>query len=199
MGSSERHDKRARILEAALSVFSRKGVLGTRIADIANEAGIAYGLVYHYFKNKEEILNTIFTERWAEITERLEVAERARGGTSTRLRSAAAVFIEAYRDRPQVVELLTIEFARVSDILEPVNLEKVARAFGVVRRIIEKGQDDGEIRRELNAGVLMLLLVGGLQHLLQSQALGVFRPPAEFDARGAEMVVDAFLHGVAVA
>ena len=58
--SPVRRDKRKRILDAAVCVFARMGYHGARVSDIAREAGIAYGLVYHYFTNKEEILNTIF-------------------------------------------------------------------------------------------------------------------------------------------
>jgi AcrR family transcriptional regulator len=57
-------DKRRLIVDAAIKVFAEKGYHGTRISDIADHAEIAYGLVYHYFKNKEEILDTIFLERW---------------------------------------------------------------------------------------------------------------------------------------
>ena len=57
-------DKRRLILDAAIRVFARQGFHACRVSDIADEAGVAYGLVYHYFGSKEEILNTLFTERW---------------------------------------------------------------------------------------------------------------------------------------
>ncbi len=56
-------DKRRLILDAAIHVFARQGFHACRVSDIADEAGVAYGLVYHYFKSKEEILDTLFTER----------------------------------------------------------------------------------------------------------------------------------------
>ena len=56
-------DKRRLILDAAVRVFARQGFHACRVSDIADEAGVAYGLVYHYFGSKEEILNTLFTER----------------------------------------------------------------------------------------------------------------------------------------
>jgi AcrR family transcriptional regulator len=192
----ERQDKRAQILDAALEVFSRKGVYATRIADIASEAGIAYGLVYHYFKNKEEVLNTIFEERWARVTELLEQAEKQGTDSADRLRRAADVFLSAYGRRPQVVELLLLEFTRMSKFLEPTQIEKIARAFQVVTRIIERGQSEGELRGDLAPGLLTLTFLGGLQLIMQTQVLGTFSPPEEFDSRGAGLVVDAFLNGV---
>jgi AcrR family transcriptional regulator len=192
---SEPRDKRELILDAALAVFSRQGVFATRIADIAAEAGVAYGLVYHYFRNKEEILNTIFEERWARVTERIEEAEAKGADTRGRLQGAAHVFLASYRARPEVVELLLLEFMRTSKFLEPVQLERIGRAFDVVRRIVERGQKDGEVRDDIPADLLMLLFVGGLQMIIQTQVLQVFRGPPGFDERGAELVTTAFLEG----
>ena len=180
---SERRDKREIILDAALEVFSRKGVYGSPIADIAAEAGVAYGLVYHYFRNKEEILNTIFDERWALVTELLEGAEKTGADTRERLRGAAHIFLSSYLRRPQVVELLLLEFTRTSKFLEPVHIERIARAFAVVRRILERGQEDGEVRSDVPADLLMLLFVGGLQMIIQTQVLGAFREPEDWLGR----------------
>jgi len=196
LDSRERADKREQILDAALAVFSRKGVFATRIADIASEAGIAYGLVYHYFRNKEEILNTIFEERWARVTELLERAEREGENPRAQLRGAVEVFISSYRDRPQVVELLLLEFSRMSKFLEPIHIDQIGRAFGVVTRIIEHAQKTGEVRDDLPAPLLMLVFLGGIQLILQSEAFGNARLPEGFEDHGADTVVDVFWSGV---
>src|SRR6478609_147455 len=57
-------DKRRLILDAAVRVFARRGFNGCRVSDIADEANVAYGLVYHYFRSKDEVLDTLFLERW---------------------------------------------------------------------------------------------------------------------------------------
>ena len=57
-------DKRRMILDAAVRVFARQGFHTCRVSDIADEAGVAYGLVYHYFQSKDEVLDTLFLERW---------------------------------------------------------------------------------------------------------------------------------------
>ena len=62
--SSATVDKRRVILDAAVRVFARQGFHTCRVSDIADEARVAYGLVYHYFSSKEEILDTLFLERW---------------------------------------------------------------------------------------------------------------------------------------
>ena len=47
-----------------MRVFARQGFHACRVSDIADEAGVAYGLVYHYFASKDEVLDTLFLERW---------------------------------------------------------------------------------------------------------------------------------------
>ena len=82
-------DKRRAILDAAIRVFARQGYHATRVADIADEAGVAYGLVYHYFRSKEAVMTELFTERWSLLLAAGEQVE-------SRLRHAAR---EALRDR----------------------------------------------------------------------------------------------------
>ena len=62
-------DKRRLILDAAITVFARQGFHHCRVSDVADEAGLAYGLVYHYFDSKEQMLNELFSERWALLVE----------------------------------------------------------------------------------------------------------------------------------
>ncbi len=87
-------DKRRLILDAAVRVFARQGFHSCRVADIADEAGVAYGLVYHYFQSKDEVLDTLFTERWdlllAAIDEIDAPADRPRATSSTRSRRSSS-------------------------------------------------------------------------------------------------------------
>src|SRR4051794_262678 len=65
-------DKRRQILDAAVRVFARQGFHSTRVSDIADEAGVAYGLVYHYFRSKDQVLNELFSERWSLLLAAIE-------------------------------------------------------------------------------------------------------------------------------
>jgi AcrR family transcriptional regulator len=56
-------DRREQIIDAAMQAFAQKGFFGATNKDIAREAGITPGLIYHYFKNKEALLWTIVEER----------------------------------------------------------------------------------------------------------------------------------------
>ena len=69
-------DRRRAILDAAVRVFARQGFHACRVSDIADEAGVAYGLLYHYFPSKEEVLNTLFLERWGVMLETIREVDR---------------------------------------------------------------------------------------------------------------------------
>jgi AcrR family transcriptional regulator len=193
--------KRKQILEAATRVFASRGYHGARVSDIAREAGIAYGLVYHYFRNKDEILDTIFAERWGAF---LDVVDGIAGGSqpaSEKLRQLAALVLFAYRRRPDWVKVLVFEIQRTSRFSEREQIEAVGRLFRSVAQIVRAGQEAGELRRELDANVVCLAFIGALETMITSQVLKVMRfpeqSPAE-DERTVRTVVELFLGGLAV-
>ena len=64
-------EKRRQILEAAVRVFAHKGFHTSRVGDIAEEAGVAHGLLYHYFDSKDQLLETVFHENWSVLLDRI--------------------------------------------------------------------------------------------------------------------------------
>ena len=79
-------DKRRLILDAAVRVFARQGFHACRVSDIADEAGVAYGLVYHYFASKDEVLDTLFLERWNVMLALIREVDGASSRRASRLR-----------------------------------------------------------------------------------------------------------------
>ncbi len=102
-------DKREVILDAAIKVFAEAGYHGARVSDIAREAGVAYGLVYHYFKNKDEILSTIFEQQWLGFITAVEDIGRSGASLRDRMVSIATLMLNAYRVRPDWVKVLVFE------------------------------------------------------------------------------------------
>ena len=85
-------DKRRLILDAAVRVFARQGFHACRVSDIADEAGVAYGLVYHYFASKDEVLDTLFLERWNVMLDAIRAADREEIPAREKLAAIAASF-----------------------------------------------------------------------------------------------------------
>ena len=197
--ASGRGAKREHILEAAIRVFARRGYHGARVSDIAAEAGIAYGLVYHYFKTKEEILRTIFEERWNAF---LHVVERIAEGpepAARKLHALAGLILYAYRRRPDWVKVLVFEIQRSSRFSEPEQIRAVGRLFQSVARVIRAGQDAGELRADIDAQLACLAFIGALETMITSQVLGHTRlpdGPEASDDRSVAAVVELFLGGL---
>jgi len=195
-------EKRALILDAAIKVFARTGYHGSRVSDIAREAGIAYGLVYHYFKNKEEILDTIFQERWSGFLEAVEAIAAGSTSTEDKLLSIAALILNAYRVRGDWVRVLVFEIQRSSRFAQPGQLQAVDRLFQIVARILRDGQARGELREDLDPDVACYVFVGGLDIVVTGRVLDVIQtegdPERERDyyLKVAHTVVELFLNGL---
>ncbi len=198
-----RSDKREQILDAAIKVFARNGYHGSRISDIASEAGIAYGLVYHYFKNKEEILGSIFEQRWGFFLDALEGIAAEDTSAEDKLLSVAALMLNAYRVRPDWVKVLVIEIQRSSRFAEPGQLRAVGQLFGTVAGIVKEGQERGELRSDLDPDIACYVFVGALEIAITSLVLKLVEideqapEGREHYLRVARTVVDIFIRGVA--
>jgi TetR/AcrR family fatty acid metabolism transcriptional regulator len=199
---SARSDKRARILDAAITVFARSGYHGARVSDIAREAGIAYGLVYHYFRNKEEILASAFEERWAGFLAVIEAIAAREGTSHERLRSVAALTLNAFRRRPDWVKVLVLEIQRSSRFAAPEQIRAVGRLFDLVARIVRAGQEAGELRNDVDPRVACFMFVGALDLVITSMVLGLTKiqgggeQERRYHDMAADSVVDVFLRGM---
>ena len=195
-------DKRQLILDAAIKVFARKGYHGSRVSDIANEAGIAYGLVYHYFKNKEEVLDTIFDEQWTAFIEAVEAVAEGAGDTRDKLLSVAALILNAYRVRRDWVKVLVFEIQRSPRFRDRDRLDAVGRLFAVVAGILEDAQSRGELRDDLDPRISSYLFVGGLDIVVTGRVLDVLQVEGDgedetkYYLEVARTIVDVFVDGM---
>jgi AcrR family transcriptional regulator len=195
-----RRDKRNLILDAAIRVFARMGYHGARVSDIAREAGIAYGLVYHYFKNKEEILSTIFNERWGMFIDAVEGIDATPNTARQKLVSIAALVLHAHRLRPDWVKVLVLEIQRTSRFSQLTQMRSVGRLFQVMAKILEQGQNDGELRSDVDPEVASFLFIGGLELVITARVLDVLQvdpeDEQEYYQKVAKTVVDIFINGL---
>src|SRR5690349_25146710 len=107
-------DKRRQILDAAIRVFARQGFHSTRVSDIADEAGVAYGLVYHYFRSKDEVMNELFTERWSLLLAAIDEADRSDGSGREKLEAVAGFIVDSYRHDPELMQVIIVEVTRAA-------------------------------------------------------------------------------------
>lgn len=185
-------EKRRLILDAAVRVFATKGYHTSRVADIAEEAGIAHGLLYHYFASKEEVLETVFRENWGHLLEAFARIEDSDAAPLEQLGGIAKVLLRSWRDQPDLVRVMVREVARSPQLQGQV--DEIRAVFLVIQRVIERGQADGSFRPELDARLASWIFYGGLEELLTGWVLGQL-PDGDDEVARAERTVLDFLTG----
>jgi TetR/AcrR family transcriptional regulator, fatty acid metabolism regulator protein len=188
-------DKRRVILDAAVRVFARKGYHTSRVGDIAEEAQIAHGLLYHYFGSKEEVLQTVFRENWSELLTAFARIEESDEPPAAQLAGIAKVLLRAWRDRPDLVRVMVREVARSPQLQEQVN--EIRAGFLVIQRVIERGQADGSFREDIDPRLASWIFYGGLEELLTGWVLGQLPDGDEEVARAERTVVELVCSGLA--
>ncbi len=199
VAGSRESERRRTILRAAIEVFARKGYHGCRIADVAREAGVAYGLVYHYFKNKDELLETVAETGWSGFVSRMRsVAEDEGLSLEEKVRGIADVAFEAYRVDPRAVKVLILEVAR-----SPAGGHVVSRQQAFLDTIrmaadmFARAQAAGELRADLDPMLCASLLFGAIEMGLTAFVSGLMddRSPESLD-RAKVQIAESFLRGV---
>src|SRR3954466_3589663 len=149
MASKQAVDKSRIILDAAARVFAREGFHTCRVSDIADEAGVAYGLVYHYFKSKDQVLDTLFLERWDVLLEAIRHTELHDLPAGHKLTAIAGFIIESYRHDPDLMKVIIVEVTRAANTFGATHIGKIAEAYALIRGVVEKAQRTGEFRSEI--------------------------------------------------
>jgi len=195
--SIAQEEKRRLILDAAVRTFARTGYHATRVGDIAEEAGVAYGLVYHYFSSKEDLLETIFRETWSETLEALRHVEESGQPAAEQLRQVTAIFLRTWRRQPDLVRVLIREVARSPEVQRRV--DEIGAVFDAMERIVERGQADGELRADVDARLAAWILYGAIEEILTGWVLGQLPDADEDVARAERTVVGVVVGGLRVA
>jgi TetR/AcrR family fatty acid metabolism transcriptional regulator len=183
-------DKRRQILDAAIHVFARQGFHSTRVSDIADEAGVAYGLVYHYFRSKDEVLNELFSERWSLLLAAIEETDRNGATPRAKLQAVAAFIIDSYRHNPELMKVIIVEVTRAANSFGHTHLPEIRRAYDSIAKIVADGQAEGAFRRDIDSTFASMSFYGAIEQLLSGWIFGVI-PASETDFDQAKDLVVA--------
>jgi len=160
-------DKRRQILDAAVRVFARQGFHQCRVSDIADEAGVAYGLVYHYFSSKEEVLDTLFLERWDVLVGVIEeVARRPGMHPRERLDEIASFIVDSYRHDPELMKVIIVEVTRAANSFGRTHLTKIREAYDGIAEIVGAAQRDGTFKSDVTPEYAALAFYGAMEQVL---------------------------------
>jgi TetR/AcrR family transcriptional regulator, fatty acid metabolism regulator protein len=189
-------DKRRLILDAAVRVFARQGFHRCRVSDIADEAGVAYGLVYHYFQSKDEVLDTLFLERWDVMLDAIREVDSGAAPAREKLRAIASFIVDSYRHDPDLMKVIIVEVTRAANSFGAAHLGKITEAYGQIRDIVEKAQRAGEFRTAVTPEFAAMAFYGAIEQVLTGWIFGLLEQDEESYERAKDYVVETICTGL---
>ena len=191
-------DKRRLILDAAVRAFARQGFHACRVSDIADEAGVAYGLVYHYFSSKDEILDTVFLERWNVLLAVIAEVDAGDGPARDKLRAIASFIVDSYRHDPDVMKVIVVEVTRAANSFGRTHLGKIREAYSLIAAIVAKAQRAGEFRGDVTPDFAAMSFYGAIEQVLTGWIFDLLPQAPEDVERAKAQIIDTICDGLDV-
>jgi TetR/AcrR family fatty acid metabolism transcriptional regulator len=189
-------DKRRIILDAAIRVFARQGFNGCRVSDIADEAGVAYGLVYHYFRSKDEVLDTLFLERWNVMLEVIRDLDGQDLSARDKLYAIVSFIVDSYRHDPELMKVIIVEVTRAANSFGRTHLPKIGEAYGLIADIVRKAQADGSFRDSVTPEFAAMAFYGAIEQVLTGWIFGLLEQGEDDYERAKRFVVGTICDGL---
>jgi TetR/AcrR family transcriptional regulator, fatty acid metabolism regulator protein len=186
-------DKYQRILEAAITVFAEQGYFQSTIAQIAKEAGVADGTIYLYFKNKDDILVQFYQYKTRQIFERFRDAVRQPATAEGKLRCLIRVHLQEFqkdRNMAIVYQAETHQNRRLGNE----QIKEMSKMYrDIISEVVELGQDEGTIRKDLYMGLVKRFINGAVDEVINSW----IHSGGKYDlVTMADPLVDLFIQGI---
>jgi TetR/AcrR family fatty acid metabolism transcriptional regulator len=189
-------DKRRQILDAAVRVFARRGFNGCRVSDIADEAGVAYGLVYHYFRSKDEVLDTLFLERWNIMLGIIRELDGQDLSPREKLYAITSFIVDSYRHDPDLMKVIIVEVTRAANSFGAVHLDKIREAYTGIGGIVESARAEGAFKSGIPSEFAAMCFYGAIEQLLTAWIFELMPRTDEEYERAKGLVVEAICGGL---
>jgi TetR/AcrR family transcriptional regulator, fatty acid metabolism regulator protein len=189
-------EKQQVIFDSALKVIKGKGFHQARIADIAKEAGISYGLVYHYFRNKEDLLNEILDQWWDGLYQLLTDIQKTERDLNSRLKGLILYLLDTYQRKPDLIHIFITQISRSPAALNETRLDNFKKFFRLMEDILTQGQKTKKLRRDVEPRYLTYIFLGAVETFLSVMVLG--QEPLKNEQQKekiAESILEVFLNG----
>ena len=190
-----RQDKRAKIIRSATKVFARNGFYHSKVSEIAREADVADGTIYLYFKNKEDILISIFEESMDQILTLVRDEIGKHQDALSKLRRFVHLHMTLMEKNPRLAEVIQVELRQSSKFMKEYKNVKFLEYLQFIAEVIEQGQREGLIHKEVSPAIFKRMLFGALDELALQWVLSKKRYSL---TSMADQVTDIFVNGIAV-
>ena len=170
-GPNSGGEKRDRILRAAVKIFSRKGFFNSKVSEIARAAEVADGTIYLYFRNKDDLLISLFEEKMGEVVSNVREKIAMGGSALEKLKIYVDNHMNLLEREADLVEVLQVELRQSSKFLKGYTPVKFLEYLDVLSGILEEGIRDGEFRIDLNVSVARRVVFGAMDELSRTYIL----------------------------
>lgn len=158
-------DKRRQIIEAAVKVFADKGFFGARVSEVAEEAGVADGTIYLYFRSKDDLLISLFEEKMEDILEALHRMLAEHRQPEDKLRRYVVEHLRMVAEQPELMQVLTVELRQSARFIKEYTPRAFGRLLDTVGNILEEGQRAGVFHPSLDTAVFRRALFGAIDEI----------------------------------
>ena len=187
-------NKHQKILKAAIKVFAEKGFYNSRVAEIAKEADVADGTIYLYFKNKDDILISLFEEEFGQIVENTRKELGKEKDPLQKIRRFAIMHLSIVFKQQQLGEVLGVEVRQSSKFMKEYINKPFIEYLNLIRSIVIEGQERGLIRKDLTPGIMKRALFGALDEMARYWVLSAKKKHSINEA--ALQISDVFIRGM---
>jgi TetR/AcrR family fatty acid metabolism transcriptional regulator len=193
MGTKQNSDKYHKILEAAVVVFAERGFFQSTVSQIAKQAGVADGTIYLYFKNKDDILVQFYEYKTSQVFHRFREAVNQSTSAEQKLRSLVYTHLEEFQKDINMAIVYQAETHQHQRLAQDIIKEMSKMYRGILTEVLELGQQEGHFRRNLYVGLVMRLITGAVNEVINAW----IHAGGSYDMISmADPLVDLFIKGI---
>ena len=159
------YEKYRKIIDAATKVFAKKGFYNAKVSEIAQEAGIADGTIYIYFKHKDDILISLFEEKMKEVLDNMKKQISLETDPLKKIEKFALVHLKLIQDNKDIAEIIQVELRQSSKFMKNYHNTKFFEYLDLIGRIIQEGQEKGLVREDILPGIAKRAFFGALDEM----------------------------------
>ena len=187
-------NKHQKILQAAIKVFSEKGFYNSRVSEIAKEANVADGTIYLYFRNKDDILISLFEEEFGKIVQNMRAALEKDQDALQKIKRFAITHLSIVSKQQELGEVMGVEVRQSSKFMKEYINKPFIEYLNIIRSVVIEGQEKGLIRKDLTPGIMKRAFFGALDEMARYWVLSTQKKHSIDDA--ALQISDVFIRGM---
>ena len=158
-------DKYQKIIQAATKVFADRGFYNAKVADVAKEAQVADGTIYLYFKNKDDLLISIFEESMDVFIAAVATSMEGVQDPVEKLKRFIFLHLELVKQNQNTAQVLQIELRQSSKFIKEYAGTKFREYLAIISSILDEGKEKGIFRQDLNPFIVKRAIFGAIDEM----------------------------------